>query len=102
MSLPTAFPLLSLLLAVPALGSFVCGLIGPKRLSAARLVTSICSSATLLLTFVTALLFLGSESANGIWESRNLIEMTGVNWALGLDGFSLVLVCWAALASTVV
>ena len=101
MSFPTAFPLLSLLLAVPALGSFVCGLMGPNRLSAARLVTSICSSATLLLAFVTALVFLGSESANGIWESRNLIEMTGVNWALGLDGFSLALVCWVALASTV-
>ncbi|TDI36505.1 MAG: hypothetical protein E2P02_25105 [Acidobacteria bacterium] len=101
MNPPTAFPLLSLLLAVPALGSLVCGLMGPKRPWAARLITSICSWATLLLTLVTALLFLGSESAAGIWESRNLIEMMGVNWALGLDGFSLVLVCWAALASTV-
>ena len=101
MSFPTAFPLLSLLLAVPALGSFFCGLLRSKHLSAARLVAFICSSATLLLTFFTAFLFLGSESANGIWESRNLIEMTGVNWALGLDGFSLALVCWAALGSTV-
>ena len=101
MSPPTAFPLLSLLLAVPALGSLVCGLMGTKRPSAARLIASICSLATLLLTHVTALLFLRSESAAGIWESRNLIEMTGINWALGLDGFSLVLVCWAAFASTV-
>lgn len=101
MSLPTAIPLLSLLLAVPAVGSLVCGLLGPKRLSAARWVTGTCSSATLLLTSITAFLFFGSESANGIWESRTLIEMTGVNWTLGLDGFSLALVCWAALASSV-
>ena len=102
MSLPTVFPLLSLLLAVPASGSLVCGLLSPKHHSTARLVARICSSATLLLALVTALLFLGSESANGIWESRNLIEATGVSWVLGLDGFSLALVCWTALASTVV
>lgn len=101
MSLPTAIPLLSLLLAVPAVGSLVCGLLGPKRLSAARRVTSVCSSATVLLTLITAFVFFDSESAEGIWESRTLIEMTGVNWTLGLDGFSLALVCWAALASSV-
>lgn len=92
-----AFPLLSLLVAVPVIGAVVVALLDRRAVNGARVVGFATSGITLLLAVV---LLLGFDKNSGDYQfvsKHQWIPAFGIDWHLGVDGASLFMVVLSAL-----
>ncbi len=96
----TTFPWLTTLMVVPLVGSIVVALLPKARTLLAKQIALVVSLATLVLTVLMALQFVGdSVEPFQFVESHPWIPAFGISYSVGVDGIGLVLV---ALAATLV
>jgi NADH-quinone oxidoreductase subunit M len=91
-STEVAFPLLSMLIAVPVIGALLIAVLSNRRPEYSKLVALLASVATGALS-VWAFVNFDSHSSGFQFTSRHpWIESWGISWHLGIDGISLFLV----------
>ena len=86
------FPLLSALIAVPALAALLVALLPRQRVDVIRLVGVLGSLAALVLSAYLAVRFRSGEADYQFVTDHEWIASLGVHWKLGVDGISLWLV----------
>ena len=87
-----SFPLLTALIAIPAIGALVCALLPKHQEGLIRLVGFLFSVATLVLTAFVAIDFKAGADGFQFLQSYDWIKDLGISWTLGVDGISLWLV----------
>lgn len=91
------FPLLTVLVFLPALGGLVVALAGRTRAALAPWLAVVCAGMTLVL----AVWVLGDVAGSGFSEFAAWVPSLGVSFILASDELSSVLVVWVALATWV-
>ncbi|MDQ1397894.1 MAG: NADH-quinone oxidoreductase subunit [Acidimicrobiaceae bacterium] len=86
------FPLLTSLVAVPAIGAVLVALLPRGRTEVAKLFGILVSVATGILTFVLLSQFNRHSGAFQFVSQHSWISTFGISWKLGVDGISLFLV----------
>ena len=87
-----SFPLLTGLIAIPALGAVVCALLPKHQEGLIRLVGFLFSIAAAVVTVFIAIDFKAGADGFQFLQSYNWIKDLGISWKLGVDGISLWLV----------
>jgi len=96
------FPLLTVLIALPAVGAVLVMALPRANEHVAKQVALAVSVATLALTVVIALDFDADGATYQFLETYDWIPAFGVHWALGLDGIGLSLVAMTAVLTPIV
>ncbi len=89
---PLAFPILSMLIAVPAVGALLIVLLPSSRPEYVKLTAAITSVAVGAMTVWLTVEFDGDEGGFQFVSQHPWIETWGIGWHLGVDGISLFLV----------
>ncbi len=96
---------LSSVIGLPLLGAIILLFFPRDRVSAIRWTALIIALAELVLTFALVLFYLANSigifSTSVVHESVAWIPSLGINYSLGLDGISLLLVCLTVLLTVV-
>jgi len=88
----TGFPLLSALVAVPAIAAVIVALLPRRRVEVVRLVGVLGSLAAAVLSAYVVARFRAGEGGYQFVTDTAWIESLGIHWKLGVDGISLWLV----------
>src|SRR3954447_8464117 len=89
----TSFPLLTAIVALPALGALVVALIPSRRPELTRVVGPLFSIATAGLTVYLLVAYkVGSPLDNTLMSRHEWIKEWGISWFLGVDGISVFLI----------
>ena len=88
----TGFPLLTALIAVPALAAVIVALLPRQRVDVIRLAGVLGSLAALVLSGYLAVRFRSGQADYQFVTDHQWIESLGIHWKLGVDGISLWLV----------
>jgi NADH-quinone oxidoreductase subunit M len=91
------FPILSALIAVPAIGALAVGLIPKARAELHRMVAVLFSAGTGALALYVLAAFDKSDAGYQFEVNRTWIADFGIRWHLGVDGISLFLVVLTGL-----
>ena len=86
------FPILAMLIIVPAAGAVATTLVSNKRDELVKLVALVAAVATGAMTFWLAAAFDTSDAGFQFVSQHPWIERWGISWHLGVDGISLLLV----------
>ena len=96
------FPLLTLLVAIPALAALLLWLV-PSLRKSGRLIGVLTSGVVLIGAIAAAASFDFGKSGAYQWaETYSWIQQLGVSWALGVNGLGLVMVLLSALLTLLV
>ncbi|BET68051.1 NADH-quinone oxidoreductase subunit M [Opitutales bacterium ASA1] len=93
------WPLLSLIVFLPIAGGLLLALLPRMQGTAVRAIALAASGSTLVLAAVAAMLFEPHAHGYQLGEYRPWIEALAVNYRLGIDGMSLMLVVLTALVA---
>ncbi|WP_415934316.1 NADH-quinone oxidoreductase subunit M [Varibaculum cambriense] len=100
--LNSTFPVLTLLVLLPALAALALWLIKPTRIAARQIGLAV-SALVLLGTIYLALNFdYGKAAAYQFAETHSWIRALGVSWALGVNGLGLAMLVLSALLTLIV
>ena len=100
--LNSTFPVLTLLVALPALAALTLWLIKPTRVASRQIGLSV-AALVLLGTIYLALNFdYGKASVYQFAETHSWIRALGVSWALGVNGLGLAMLVLSALLTLIV
>jgi NADH-quinone oxidoreductase subunit M len=88
----SSFSVLTALIALPAIGAAVVGLIGRRRVEVARAVAVLFSLATGSIAIWLLAAFETGTAAFQFTEAHTWIESLGIGWKVGVDGISLFMV----------
>jgi NADH-quinone oxidoreductase subunit M len=93
------FPILTVLVLVPAVGAIVTMLVPARRPELARTVGYVTSAGAFGLALYVLAIFDAGPSASGyqLYESHSWIGTLGIRWTLGIDGISLFMVVLTTL-----
>ena len=91
------FPILSMLVVVPAAGALLILLMSKRQPGLPKMVATIASSITAALSIWLVVEFDGSESGFQFVSNHPWIEQWGIGWHLGVDGISVFLVVLTAV-----
>ena len=86
------FPILSLLVALPVIGSIVVALLGGSRPEWIKLAALISSVSTAALSLWLLAAFKSGEAGFQFVSKHDWISQWGISWHLGVDGISLFLI----------
>jgi len=91
------FPWLSVLVAVPAAGAALLGLVPPLRRAAGRAVALAVATVELVLGVVVAVRFFdwSSPAKYQVYESHQWIPQMGITWSLGVSALGMVMILLA-------
>ena len=88
----SSFSVLTALIALPAIGAAVVGLVGRRRVEVARVVALLFSLATASIAIWLVAAFETGTAAFQFTEAHTWIESLGIGWKVGVDGISLFMV----------
>ena len=88
----TNFPILTLLVLLPAIGSLVVALISNRQSDVVKLVALLTSVATGGMALWTLFAFEKSDAGFQFVSEHSWIKAWGISWHLGVDGISIFLV----------
>src|SRR4030066_47087 len=91
------FPILSMIVLSPFLGAILITFLGKKRPKLVRLVATITTSISLLLSLYLLFIFDKSIPGYQFLEKINMVESLGLSYTVGIDGMSLALVLLTAI-----
>lgn len=91
------FPVLSALIAVPLLGAALVALVPKRRAETARLVAVLSAVTTLAVSAYVLAQFEVGEAGYQMVTRQEWIGQLGIQWLLGIDGISLLLVALTGL-----
>jgi len=86
------FPILSMLIIVPAVGALIVALLSRRRPEEMKLVATIASVATGAMTVWLTVEFDAGDAGFQFVSQHPWIEQWGIGWHLGVDGISLFLI----------
>ena len=86
------FPILTLLVLVPAVGALVTTLVGKRRPELVRLTALVFSAVTAGLSIWLLVAFHKGEAGFQFVSKHTWVEQWGISWHLGVDGISIFLV----------
>jgi NADH-quinone oxidoreductase subunit M len=89
---PLAFPILSMLIFLPAAGALVITVLSKRRPEFVRLVAAVSSVATGAMSVWLLVEFDGDSGGFQFISKHPWIEQWGISWHLGVDGISLFLI----------
>ena len=92
-------PILTILLAVPLIGAILLAFIPGQNVQAIRRVALLTALIAFVVSLVAVLGFRVHESGFQLTEKVSWIPFLGINYELGVDGISLILVVLTTLLS---
>lgn len=100
--IPASFPLLSLLVAIPAIAAVLLWLVKPLR-PFARTIGLVVSALVLMGSIYAAITFQYAQAGSFQWaETYSWLSTIGVSWALGVNGIGLAMLVLSALLVLIV
>jgi NADH-quinone oxidoreductase subunit M len=98
----TDFPWLTTLIALPALGALLTGLVPAGRRALTKQVALVHALATLFVGIMAVLQYDVGGARYQLTEKYSWIDSLGVHWALGVDGIGLVLIALTLVSTPIV